>query len=43
MLRDPDRDIFLDDVTLDEFSSAVGRPVSVVERLPSAAAKILLN
>ncbi len=43
MLRDPDRDVFLDDMTLPEFQSAVGREVWVVERMPSAAAKAILN
>ena len=43
MLRDPDRDIFLDDMTLRDFETAVGREVCVVERMPSAAAKALLN
>ncbi len=43
MLRDPDRDIFLDDMTLSEFEAAVGREVHVVERMPSAAAKAILN
>lgn len=43
MLRDPDRDVFLDDMTLPEFEQAVGREVCVVERMPSAAAKAILN
>ena len=43
MLRDPDRDIFLDDMTLSEFEATVGREVHVVERMPSAAAKAILN
>ena len=43
MLRDPDRDIFLDDMTLADFQQIVGREVCVVERMPSAAAKALLN
>ena len=43
MLRDPDRDVFLDDMTLAQFSEAVGREVHVVERLPSAAAKAILG
>ncbi len=43
MLRDPDRDIFLDDMTLSEFTTTVGREVHVVERMPSAAAKAILN
>lgn len=43
MLRDPDRDVFLDDMTLAEFEGIVGREVCVVERMPSAAAKALLN
>ena len=43
MLRDPDRDVFLDDMTLPEFERAVGREVCVVERMPSAAAKAILN
>ena len=43
MLRDPDRDIFLDDMTLAEFEAKVGREVHVVERMPSAAAKAILN
>ncbi len=43
MLRDPDRDVFLDDMTLSEFEAAVGREVCVVERMPSAAAKAILN
>ena len=43
MLRDPDRDIFLDDMTLAEFTATVGREVHIVERMPSAAAKAILN
>jgi len=43
MLRDPDRDIFLDDMSLNDFQSAVGREVCVVERMPAAAAKAILN
>ncbi len=43
MLRDPDRDIFLDDMTLAEFTQVVGREVHIVERMPSAAAKAILN
>ena len=43
MLRDPDRDVFLDDMTLAEFAQAVGREVCIVERMPSAAAKAILN
>jgi putative radical SAM enzyme (TIGR03279 family) len=43
MLRDPDRDMFLDNMTVDEFAAAIGRPVHVVERTPSAAAKALLE
>jgi putative radical SAM enzyme (TIGR03279 family) len=43
MLRDPDRDIFLDDMTLEQFEAAVGRPVCIVERMPSAAAQAILN
>ncbi len=43
MLRDPDRDVFLDDMTLTQFQESVGREVVVVDRTPSAAAKVLLN
>jgi putative radical SAM enzyme (TIGR03279 family) len=43
MLRDPDRDIFLDDMTLSDFEALVGREVHIVERMPSAAAKAILN
>jgi putative radical SAM enzyme (TIGR03279 family) len=43
MLRDPDRDIFLDDMTLAQFSDRIGRRVSVVERMPSAAARAILG
>ena len=43
MLRDPDRDIFLDDMSLKDFENTVGREVCVVERMPSAAAKAILN
>ena len=43
MLRDPDRDIFLDDMTLAQFRDAVGRDVRVVERMPTAAARAILN
>ena len=43
MLRDPDRDVFLDDMTLAQFEQTVGRQVCVVERMPSAAAKAILN
>ncbi len=42
MLRDPDRDVFLDDMTVSDFRRAVGRPVSVVDRTPSAAAAVLI-
>jgi putative radical SAM enzyme (TIGR03279 family) len=43
MLRDPDRDIFLDDMSLAEFTEAIQRDVRVVERMPSAAAKAILG
>ena len=43
MLRDPDRDIFLDDMSLQEFEDTVGREICIVERMPSAAAKAILN
>jgi putative radical SAM enzyme (TIGR03279 family) len=43
MLRDPDRDIFLDDMTLSQFSEAIDREVVVVERMPSAAAEAILS
>ncbi len=43
MLRDPDRDIFLDDMTLADFSDAIQRDVRVVERMPSAAAKAVFS
>jgi putative radical SAM enzyme (TIGR03279 family) len=43
MLRDPDRDVFLDDMTIPQLEEAVGRPVCVVDRTPSAAAKAILN
>ena len=43
MLRDPDRDIFLDDMTVAEFARVIGRDVRVVERTPSAAAKAVLS
>lgn len=43
MLRDPDRDIFLDDMTLPQFSEAIGREVCVVDRMPSAAAEAILS
>ena len=42
MLRDPDRDIFLDDMHLSDFEAAINRQVCVVERMPSAAAKAIL-
>lgn len=42
MLRDPDRDVFLDDMTVSEFRHSVGRDVRVVDRLPSAAAAAIL-
>ncbi|MDR3707084.1 MAG: DUF512 domain-containing protein [Capsulimonadaceae bacterium] len=42
MLRDPDRDVFLDDMTTETLASAIGRELVVVDRLPSAAAKALL-
>jgi NifB/MoaA-like Fe-S oxidoreductase len=42
MLRDPDRDIFLDDTSIAKFSAKIGRRVSVVERMPSAAARAIL-
>lgn len=43
MLRDPDRDVFLDDMTLPQFEEAVGRRVCVVDRTPSAAAQAILR
>ena len=43
MLRDPDRDIFLDDMTLPELSERIGRDVYVAERMPSAAARAVLG
>ncbi len=43
MLRDPGRDVFLDDMTLDVFASKIGRRVCVVDRTPSAAARAILN
>ncbi|MGI4787621.1 MAG: DUF512 domain-containing protein [Janthinobacterium lividum] len=43
MLRDPDRDIFLDDMTLSDFEALVGREVHIVDRMPSAAARAILN
>ncbi|BDI32642.1 hypothetical protein CCAX7_46930 [Capsulimonas corticalis] len=43
MLRDPDRDVFLDDMTIPEFEERIGRRISVVDRTPSAAAKAILN
>jgi hypothetical protein len=43
MLRDPDRDIFLDDMSLAQFEQAVGRDVCVVERTPVAATRAILN
>ena len=42
MLRDPDRDIFLDDMTLSQFTEAISREVRVVERTPSAAVRAIL-
>jgi NifB/MoaA-like Fe-S oxidoreductase len=42
MLRDPDRDVFLDDMTIADFERAVGRKVCVVDRTPTAAAKAIL-
>jgi putative radical SAM enzyme (TIGR03279 family) len=42
MLRDPDRDVFLDDMGLDEFSALIGRELVVVDRMPSAAARAVL-
>jgi putative radical SAM enzyme (TIGR03279 family) len=43
MLRDPDRDIFLDDMTLTTFGNTLGRDVMIVERTPSAAAAAVLG
>jgi len=42
MLRDPDRDIFLDDMSLSDFQTKLNRQVCVVDRTPSAAAKAVL-
>ena len=42
MLRDPDRDIFLDDMSLASFESQIEREVSIVDRMPSAAIKAVL-
>jgi len=42
MLRDPDRDIFLDDMPLTQFQDAIERDVRVVERTPSSAAAAIL-
>ena len=43
MLRDPDRDIFLDDMSLADFTAQVAREVCVVDRTPSAAAQAVLG
>lgn len=43
MLRDPDRDVFLDDMTLPALERAIGRRVRVIERTPTAAATALLR
>lgn len=43
MLRDPDRDVFLDDMTVEQFAAAVNRRVCVVDRTPSAAARAVLS
>lgn len=42
MLRDGEA-VFLDEMTVDELSAALGRPVMVVERTPSAAATAILD
>jgi putative radical SAM enzyme (TIGR03279 family) len=42
MLRDPDRDVFLDDMTVEQFQSEIGRQVCVVDRTPTSAAKAVL-
>lgn len=42
MLRDPDRDVFLDDMGRDELQSRIGRELIVVDRMPSAAARAVL-
>ena len=42
MLRDPDRDIFLDDMPLEKFGDILGRDVRIVERTPAAAAEAVL-
>jgi putative radical SAM enzyme (TIGR03279 family) len=42
MLRDPDRDIFLDDMPVSELAERIGRDVKVVDRTPTAAAKAIL-
>ncbi|HEY3331902.1 MAG TPA: DUF512 domain-containing protein [Capsulimonadaceae bacterium] len=43
MLRDPDRDVFLDEMSLTDFAAAINRDVRVVERMPSAAATAVLD
>jgi hypothetical protein len=43
MLRDPDRDVFLDEMSVEAFSIAINRKVHVVERMPSAAAAAVLE
>jgi len=43
MLRDPDRDMFLDDMTIPQFEDAVGRKLVVVDRMPSSAANAILG
>lgn len=43
MLRDPDRDMFLDDITIEQLEQRINRSVYVVDRTPSAAAKVILG
>ena len=43
MLRDPDRDVFLDDMTVAEFQTAIGREVCVVDRTPTSAMQAVLR
>jgi len=43
MLRDPDRDVFLDDMTVEQFQSQIGREVCVVDRTPTSAMQAVLK
>jgi len=43
MLRDPDRDVFLDDMSIGQLEAGIEREIVVVDRMPRAAARAILG